>query len=88
MIKMFSVVSLTTLLLTLTGCSGSSPLNDLSLSRLTSLINPVSQQQTQNSAEPNQRNYVGQFYGPIIPSRFRRLLWPVACTSSCNSVDQ
>jgi hypothetical protein len=25
----------------------------------------VSQQQTQNSAEPNQRNYVGQFYGPI-----------------------
>lgn len=65
MIKMFSVVSLTTLLLTLTGCSGSSPLNDLSLSRLTSLINPVSQQQTQNSAEPNQRNYVGQFYSPI-----------------------
>lgn len=30
-----------------------------------SSINPVSQQQTQNSAEPTQRNYVGQFYGPI-----------------------
>ncbi|CAH3498858.1 Uncharacterised protein [Enterobacter cloacae] len=63
--NMLSVVSLTTLLLMLTGCSGNSSLNDLSLSRLTSLINPVSQQQTQNSAEPTQRNYVGQFYGPI-----------------------
>ena len=48
--KMISVVSLTTLLLTLTGCSGNSPLNDLSLSRLTSLNNPMSQQQTQKSA--------------------------------------
>lgn len=63
--KMISVVSLTTLLLTLTGCSGNSPLNDLRLSRLTSLINPESQQQTQNSDEPNQRNYAVQFYGPI-----------------------
>ena len=63
--KMLSVVSFTTLLLTLTGCSGNSSLNDLSLRRLTSIINPVSQQQTQNNAEPTLRNYVGQFYSPI-----------------------
>lgn len=57
--KMLSVVSLMTLLLMLTGCSGNSSLNDLSLNRLTSLINPVSQQPvTDNNAESSPRNSV------------------------------
>jgi hypothetical protein len=64
--KMLSIVSLTTLLLTLTGCSGNPPLNDLSLSRLNSLINPVSQQPvTDNNAESAPRNSVTRRSGTV-----------------------
>jgi len=54
---MLSVVSLTTLSLTLTGCSANNPLNELSLGNLNSLINPVSQQPATGNNESAPRKY-------------------------------
>ena len=63
--KMHSVISFTTLLLTLTGCSGNSPLNDLSLGSLNSLLNPTSQEPAADNVKSPPRNSVVNTLGPF-----------------------
>ena len=63
--KMRTVISFTTLLLTLTGCSGNSPLNDLSLGSLNSLLNPTSQEPAADNVKSPPRNSVVSTLGPF-----------------------
>ena len=63
--KMRSAVYFTTLLLMLTGCSGNTPLNDLSLSSLNSLLNPASQQPVTENEESTPRDFVTWTSGTV-----------------------